>query len=387
MKFTPEVIQEIKRRIKIVDLIGETVTLERAGAYYKGRCPFPHGGTPDNPIYEDTPSLIVYPDSNSYYCYGCGRGSRDSGSTGSDVISWVRDLKHMSFADACLYLVQKAGIPVEEESPEIKRLKSKTTEKNRVFYKALKKNKECLEYLHSRGINDKMIATWRLGLVTEKHKGAGRIAFPVIDPYGKDTLGFGYRSMDGSEPKYFNDVSNAIYDKGSLLYGLNFAQQPIRDKGFVIVVEGYVDVILLHHYGADNTVGIMGTAFTEKQQNLLRNYTKNIILWLDGDDAGERSIDRHLPSLLEKGFNIKVILTPGKDPDEVATSGGLEAAIKSAFPAIPWFLGRILDGFEYSLYSLKQEVMNKITPILTAISDLNERALAQDIVNRRLGLT
>lgn len=153
------------------------------------------------------------------------------------------------------------------------------------------------------------------------------------------------------------------------------------------MVEGYVDVLLLHKYGYYNTVGIMGTSFTDRQQKLLRTYTKNIMLWFDGDGAGERSMERHLPSLLEKGFNVKIILTPGQDPDEVVRSNTTAYAVDTARPAVPWFLGRMLDKFDYDVYALKEKVIERVTPILTAISDVNQKVLAQDLVSRRLGIT
>lgn len=209
MAIPSSLIKEIKRKTDIVSLIGETVQLEQRGNVYIGCCPFPHGGSVDSPVYETTPSLVVYPDSQSYYCYGCGRGEKGRSSTGSDCISWVRDLKNLNFSEAVEYLAKRAGIDLPLPEPvkhnqEIQKALEEPTERNVLFCRTLIANNAALEYLQKRGITMESIKEFRLGLVPNdrKYHAAGRLAFPVLDMNNKYTLGFGYRAMDNSQPKY-----------------------------------------------------------------------------------------------------------------------------------------------------------------------------------------
>lgn len=186
--------------------------------------------------------------------------------------------------------------------------------------------------------------------------------------------------------KYINDKASDIYKKGSLLYALGHAIDAIKSTQTAIVVEGYIDAIILHQFGQKNVVATMGTAFTDEQMDCLRALCDTIILWPDGDNAGKQSVTRHLPSLLEKGFRVELILTPDKDPDEVAIDGDLEKVVAKAMPAIPWVLNLILEEYDCHSFKIKTAALEEVMPILKSISNPIDRQVAEATVRKRLNI-
>lgn len=330
-----KILEEIKSRLDIVDLISNYVELKKAGQNYKGLCPF-HS--------EKTPSFVVSPDKQIYHCFGCGEGG--------DIFSFIMRHDNISFPEAVKTLARKAGVTIRERKGEISEegIRYKLMELNkealRIFQENLKRSKEAQSYLEKRGIGIEAISTFSLGYSVRswsylynklREKGftdslmlqagliaqgdslhdifRGRIIFPIKNIHG-DVIAFGGRVTDDSQPKYLNSPDTVIFKKGENLYGLDIAREEIRKKGYVIITEGYLDVITAHQKGFSNTVAPLGTALTEAHLLILKRFTKKAILVFDGDEAGVRAAHRSIPMLFSQSFRIKILLLPqGEDLD------------------------------------------------------------------------
>lgn len=331
-----KVLEEIKSRLDIVDLISDYVELKRAGQNYKGLCPF-HS--------EKTPSFIVSPDKQIYHCFGCGEGG--------NIFSFIMRYDNIAFPEAVKILAKRAGVDIREkrkETPE-EGIRYKLIELNRealrIFQDNLKRSKDALSYLDRRGIDAVTIKTFSIGysmkrwsylydqlknkgftdslmlqagLITQGDKGLhdifrGRIIFPIKNIQG-EVIAFGGRVIDDSKPKYLNSPDTVIFKKGENLYGLDMARQEIRKKGFVIITEGYLDVITAHQRGFSNTIAPLGTALTEAHLSRLKRFTKKAILVFDGDEAGRIAAKRSIPILFNQDYRTKILLLPqGEDLD------------------------------------------------------------------------
>ncbi|MSS62462.1 DNA primase [Velocimicrobium porci] len=349
MFYPEELIEEIRQRNDIVDVIGSYVKLQKKGSNYMGLCPF-HS--------EKTASFSVSGAKQMYHCFGCG--------VGGNVITFIMEYENYNFLEAIRYLAQRAGVslPEVEYSEEERKkadFKSRLLEVNKeaakYFYVQLKsdRGKPAHDYLTNRQLSEEIIVKFGLGysnkysddlyqylkqkgyednllkesgLVTiDEAKGANdkfwnRVMFPIMDVNNR-VIGFGGRVMGDGMPKYLNSPETKIFDKSRNLYGLNLAR--ISRKNYIILCEGYMDVIALHQAGFNNAVASLGTAFTGLQASLLKRYTDEVFLSYDSDGAGTKAALRAIPILKEAGLTAKVIdMRPYKDPDEFIKALGKE---------------------------------------------------------------
>lgn len=350
MFYSDELIEEVRSRNDIVDVISSYVSLKKKGSSHFGLCPFHN---------EKSPSFSVSRDKQMYYCFGCGAGG--------NVFTFLMEYENMTFPEAMQALAGRAGmeLPVQESSPESRReadARARLREMNKLaaqyFYVLLhhKRGEKGLCYLRQRGISDETIRRFGLGYadiyrddlyqflrqrgytdeelkssglvaISEKYGGSdkfwNRVIFPIMDVNNR-VIGFGGRVMGDGNPKYLNSQETKLFDKSRNLYGLNFARSSRRKE--LILCEGYLDVISMHQAGFTNAVASLGTAFTTGHGILLKRYTDRVVLSFDSDDAGIRAAIRAIPILKEAGLSIRVLnLEPYKDPDEFIKGAGVEA--------------------------------------------------------------
>ncbi|WP_053957549.1 DNA primase [Inediibacterium massiliense] len=360
--FDEELIEEIKERNPIIDVVSRYVPLKKSGSTYKGLCPFHH---------EKTPSFVVSEEKQFYHCFGCGKSG--------DAIQFVMQMEHIDFIDAIHMLGDWAGISIEEHATSDRQreeihIKNQLYEINReaalFYYKNLFQTGNIgLNYLHERGLNIQTIKKfglgyaknqWELlnryllskgydqkliykaGLVIKRKTKDGyydrfrnRVIFPIINVSGK-VIGFGGRIIDEGEPKYLNSPETPVFNKGNHLYGLNLSKDEIRKKKQIIVVEGYMDVIGLYEGGIYNAVASLGTALTKSQGYLLKRYADEVMIAYDGDTAGKAATLRGLDVLKDVGCKVKVVdLSDGVDPDEYVRKKGRDAFLEEIQKALP----------------------------------------------------
>ncbi len=348
MRYSEDIIEEVRVRNDIVDIVSGYVKLQKKGSNYFGLCPFHN---------EKSPSFSVSPAKQMYYCFGCGAGG--------NVITFVMEYENYSFSEAFKMLADRAGVklPVEEYSKEAREqedLRAALLEMNKLaasyFYYQLKKpqGEAGYRYLKDRQLSDETIVRFGLGysnktsddlyrylrgkgyedsvlkqsgLVTIEEKGShdkfwNRVMFPIMDVNNR-VIGFGGRVMGAGEPKYLNSPETKLFDKSRNLYGLNYARLS-REK-YILICEGYMDVIAMHQAGFTNAVASLGTAFTTQHAQLLKRYTDKVILTYDSDGAGQKAALRAIPILRDVGVSIRVLnMEPYKDPDEFIKNLGAE---------------------------------------------------------------
>ncbi|MDR5586632.1 MULTISPECIES: DNA primase [Clostridium] len=371
MQIPQEIIEKVKEQTDIVDIISESVRLKRTGKNYIGLCPF-HS--------DKTPSFSVSQEKQIYKCFACGEAG--------NVLTFIMKQKNLTFVEAVKYLANKANIPINLHSNETPQFIKKreilykiNVETGRYYFTNLQKIHLAKDYFLNRGIKEATIKkfglgysknSWRdlitylrtkgykddflieAGLVSKnQEKGniydrfRNRVMFPVFDVKGR-VIGFGGRVLDDSKPKYLNSPETTIFQKGINLYGLNFAVKNKLKEDYMIIVEGYMDLITLHQYGVTNVVASLGTALTNNQAKLLKRYTNNVIISYDADIAGQTATLRGLEILRNSGFEVKVLVIPqGKDPDEFVRSNGKDAFLKlarEALPLIEYRIKRIREG-------------------------------------------
>lgn len=365
MRYEEDLIEEIREKNDIVDVISGYVSLKKKGSSWFGLCPFHN---------EKSPSFSVSRDKQMYYCFGCGQGG--------NVYTFLMEYNRLSFVEALSELASRAGVELPEttQSPEEKKqadarvILKEMNKQAAVYYHYLLKSsrgKKAMDYLQNRGISQEMIQRFGLGysdiyrddlyqflkskgytdyqmkessLVTidsvrgSYDKFMNRVMFPIMD-VNQRVIGFGGRVMGDGEPKYLNSRETVLFDKGRNLYGLNYAKRS-RNQG-IILCEGYMDVISLHQAGFTNAVAPLGTAFTPNQVLLLKRYTDEVILSFDSDGAGVRAALRALPILRENGLRARVLsMKPFKDPDELIKAEGQEGYQKRLNEAEP---GRMFE--------------------------------------------
>ena len=366
MYYPDELIEEIRTRNDIVDVISGYVRLQKKGSSYFGLCPFHN---------EKSPSFSVSRQKQMYYCFGCGAGG--------NVYTFLMEYENFSFPEAVRFLAERAGmeLPEEEMNEEARRQmdeKARLREMNKLaanyFYYLLhsKRGKRGLEYFKKRGITEETIRHFGLGFadiysddlyrflkskgykdeelkdsalvsIDEKRGGSdkfwNRVMFPIMDVNNR-VIGFGGRVMGDGTPKYLNSRETKLFDKSRNLYGLNFARKTRKNE--IILCEGYMDVISMHQAGFTNAVAALGTAFTSGHGTLLRRYTENVILSFDSDEAGQRAVLRAIPILKDAGLNVRVLdLAPHKDPDEFIKEQGKEALEERIRKAVSSFMFQI----------------------------------------------
>ena len=335
---------EIKSRCNIVDVVGRVVPLKRAGANYKGICPFHN---------EKTPSFVVSEQKQIFTCFGCG-------ATG-DVIEFVKRYNNLDFVGAAEALAKEYGIDISGSFTSSSKDKEELYEINRqaarYWYKKLReKANPGYAYMQKRGISNDILNkfgigfaedSWQdlydhltgmgfgeeklyaLGLISRSQKTGkyydkfrNRVIFPIINTSGK-VIGFSGRIIGDGEPKYLNSQESGIFLKKNNLYGLNLAVKEIKNDDRIILVEGQMDVVSLYQSGIRNVSASLGTALTENQARLIKRYTKNVVLSYDADKAGQKAADRGIDILYSEGLIAKVMqVSDGKDPDEFVKTHG-----------------------------------------------------------------
>ncbi|MCD6390469.1 MAG: DNA primase [Dehalococcoidia bacterium] len=396
------VITEIKQRLDIVELVSEYVTLQKAGRNFKGLCPF-HS--------EKHASFFVFPEQQSWHCFGaCG--------TGGDIFSFIMKKEGIDFGQALRLLAQKGGItlsPIETSD------KARDEKKERLFqinesaaeyYHHLLLNTKAGEaarsYLSKRNVKHEIIKGFRLGfspdawealknylqgkgytekelieagLIIERDEGGSydrfrnRLMFPICDDRGR-VSGFGARVLDDSLPKYINSPQTQIFDKGSILYGIDKAKSAIRKKNLAIIVEGYMDVLTAHQHDWQNVVGSMGTSLTERQVERIKRLTNNITLALDADLAGEEATLRGRAILAYSNAEANVILLPqGKDPDEVISENPAlwEKLVEQAMPILDFAFQSVLSKVDINKARDKSLAVEKLLPSIYEIKDPTQK--------------
>ncbi len=421
------VIDEIKDRIDVVELISGYVPLQKAGRNYKALCPF-HADT--------APSFIVFPDGQRWHCFGaCG--------TGGDIFTFLMKKENLDFSEALRILAERAGISLsprtdeQEAQDERQRLLREINSAAAQYYHHLLVHSPLAqiarEYLAKREIAEE---TWRdfqlgyalpewealshhliakgyteadifaAGLSVERESGGhydrfrGRLIFPIHDKKGS-VLGFGARALDDSVPKYVNTAQTPLFDKGNILYGIHVAKGAIRDAGAAIIVEGYTDVLMAHQHGYRSVVAAMGTALTESQVRTLRKLTKSFILAMDADAAGKQASLRGL-EVVKKHYgvehrqspeikaayqhiwlkkyvdaNIKVITMPaGQDPDDVIRKDPEQWAqlVDQALPLMEYYFQVAAAGKDLGSAEGKSMLVRQLLPLMKEIGDGIERA-------------
>lgn len=369
MRYSDDVIEEVRTKNDIVDVVSQYVKLTRKGSSYFGLCPFHN---------EKTPSFSVTPAKQMYYCFGCGAGG--------NVFNFIMEYENYTFGEALSHLAQRAGVelPKIEYSREAKEKAERKVlllEINKkaaqYFYYQLRREggKAAYQYLTGRGLSEETIKKFGLGYSDKysddlykymKAKGYSdellresglfnaderrgmydkfwnRVIFPIMDVNNR-VIGFGGRVMGDGKPKYLNSPETKIFDKSRNLYGLNVART--TRKNYLILCEGYMDVISMHQAGFTNAVASLGTALTSGHASLLKRYTEEVLLLYDSDEAGIRAALRAIPILREAGVNAKVVsLKPYKDPDEFIKNMGAEAFEERLLNASDSFLFRVHTG-------------------------------------------
>ena len=372
MYYSEDIVEEVRMKNDIVDVISGYVKLQKKGSSYFGLCPF-HS--------EKSPSFSVSRDKQMYYCFGCGAGG--------NVFTFIMEYENYSFVEALKMLAERAGVELPEmeyskEAKEKANLKNTLLEMNklaaRYFYSQLKgKNGEhAYRYLTDRGLTDTTITQFGLGYsnkysddlykflrekgysddlirqaglinTDEKHgiydKFWNRVMFPIMDANNR-VIGFGGRVMGDGKPKYLNSPETLIFDKSRNLYGLHRART--SRKPYFLICEGYMDVISLHQAGFTNAVASLGTALTAGHASLIKRYVSEVYLTYDSDEAGTKAALRAVPILKEAGISAKVIrMDPYKDPDEFIKNLGAEAFEQR--------IGKARNGFMFSLEILERQ--------------------------------
>lgn len=350
MYYPDDIVEEVREKNDIVDVISGYVKLQRKGSSYFGLCPFHN---------EKSPSFSVSPDKQMYYCFGC--------QAGGNVFTFVMEYENYSFPEALKMLSDRAGVklPEQEYSKEARKqqdLKTQILELNKqaakyYYYQLRTENgRQAMDYLTGRELSDETIKKFGLGFankysddlykylkkqgvsdellkesglvnVDEKHgmydKFWNRVIFPIMDVNGR-VIGFGGRVMGDGKPKYLNSPETKVFDKSRNLYGLNIART--SRKKCLLVCEGYMDVISLHQAGFNNAVASLGTALTTQHASLLKRYTEEVILTYDSDEAGVKAALRAIPILKAAGLSARVLqMQPYKDPDEFIKTLGADA--------------------------------------------------------------
>lgn len=399
MYYGEDIVEEVRQKTDIVDLVGQYVHLKKKGSSYFGLCPF-HG--------EKTASFSVSPGKQIFYCFGCGKAG--------DSIRFLMEYENLSFVEALEELAERANVTLPKEEKKDKGeedLRYKILEINKqaaLFYvKQLRseKGKQGLAYCAKRKLSGESITHFGLGyagkerdslyqyckslgfkdrvlqesgLFSFKENGVydkffNRLIFPIMDLHNR-VIGFGGRVMGDGEPKYLNSPETKLFDKSRNLFALNFSRK--SRANYFILCEGYMDVISLHQWGFSEAVAALGTAFTEQQADLMKRFNSLIYLCFDSDGAGKKACKRAISILREKKLEGKVIcLSPYKDPDEFLKAEGKEAfekRIEEAKNAFLWEVEEKKTEFDLHDPAGMQKYMESIAELLrTSFSDPVER--------------
>lgn len=429
------VVDAIKARIDIAELVGAKVNLRRAGKLLKGLCPFHQ---------ERTPSFVVYPDEGRYHCFGCAKSG--------DAFTWLRDTQGLEFGEALKELSRRTGVPLPERQaredarpdPEGEASRQALVEAARYFQRQLIDSPDAgaaRDYLRRRGVTRASLDAFAIGWAPEARTGlvdhlarkgftfaqlelAGlamateqgrrdrfraRVTFPIRDRAGT-VVGFGARTLGDAQPKYLNSPQTPYFDKGATLYGLDLARGPIRQERQAVVVEGYMDVVVPHQVGFRNVVAALGTSLTDRQVEALKRYTGTIILALDSDLAGQAATLRGLEvarvalasaarpapgSVARGGFlttqagELRIaVLSGGKDPDEIVREDPdrWRSIISTAVPMVDHKIAIETAGVSLDDPGAKVRVVRELARFLALVPDPVEWSHYVDRIAQRLRL-
>jgi DNA primase len=389
------VIDEVKQRTDIIEVVNQYTSLTKAGRTFRGLCPF-HA--------EKTPSFFIYPEQQTWHCFGaCG--------TGGDVYSFVMKKEGMDFGEALRFLADRAGINIStrvEFEVEGKEKLYKANQAAAQYFHELLLNspagEKARKYVAGRSFLSQTVNDFQLGfsltswdalkqylmnegytenelldagllLKTEEGKTRDRfrnmLMFPINNARGR-TTGFGARVLDDSQPKYINSPQTTIFDKSNSLYGINLAAAAIRQQDRVVLVEGYMDVITAHQNGIHNIIASMGTSITEKQVSTIKKLTRNITLALDADTAGEEAMLRCVGYENSLDSEITVVILPEeKDPDDVIKQdiNKWHSLVAEALPVIDYTFNIVISKLNLNTAKDKSLVANRLLPIISEIKD------------------
>lgn len=391
-------ISELKARNDIEDVVGSYVNVKRRGRNLVGLCPF-HS--------EKTPSFTVYPDSQSFYCFGCGAGG--------DVVTFVRRMENLDYIEAVKLLAQRAGLAMPEDGYDDSFAKRKTRileinrETARFYHQCLISpvGKKGLDYLRERGLSDKTIRHFGLGFAPESWDAAikhllgkgfrmdeltdaaiavksargsyydqfrGRVIFPIIDIRG-NVIAFGGRVMDGKGPKYLNSPDTPVFKKSRNLFALNFAKA-IKEPA-LILAEGYMDVVALHQAGFANAVATLGTSLTSEQARMISQYAEEVVIAYDADGAGQKATNRAINMFGEIGLKVRVLkVKDAKDPDEFIKKFGaarFRLLLEGAGSAMEFEIGKLRQKYDLESSDGKVGFLKEFAQFMAGIRNPIER--------------
>ena len=408
-----QIIEEIKARNDIVDVISSYTALKRAGSNMQGLCPF-HS--------EKTPSFTVFTANQGYYCFGCGAGG--------DVITFIRQIENLEYIPALEFLAKRAGITLPENTRQANggfdrtRMLSMNRDAARFFRECLFDETigaEAMAYLNKRGLGSATIKRFGLGFspsgfsaltrhmrnlgYTEEELIAGflcgrsqksgglfdyfrnRVMFPIIDVSG-NVIAFGGRVMDDSQPKYLNSSDTPVFKKSKNLFALNFARTACANE--LILCEGYMDVIALHAAGFTNAVATLGTAITPEQARIMSRYTKKVLISYDSDSAGQKAANRAIGILGEVGLDVRVLKISGaKDPDEFIKKFGADKFAKqleASHGKFEYNMENVLARYDISIPDEKVKACAALCSIIADVYSSAEREVYISAVSKKLEL-
>ncbi len=411
MAFPAAFIDELIARNPIEDVVGQYVSLKRSGANMFGLCPF-HG--------EKTASFSVAPDKGIYYCFGCHKGG--------GAINFMMEIEGLTYPDAVRSLAKRAGMDVPEDEQyqsryrQQERLWALNKEAARFFHSQLYApvGAQGLQYVQKRGLSKGILTQFGVGyapdswnalvdamrkkgytdqelrdadLVGEKNgriydRFRNRVMFPIIDVRG-NVIGFGGRVLDNSTPKYLNTSETIIFNKRKNLFGLNLAKK--SKQGFLILVEGNIDVITLHQYGFDCAVASLGTSLTEEHAALLSRYTEQVVLTYDSDEAGQRAAKRAIPMLEKVGIRVKVLkMRDAKDPDEFLHKFGPDAfrlLLEESSNRVDYQLGAIEAKYDLKDDDQKIRYVQEAAELICTLDSSVKREVYGTRVAEKAGIT
>ncbi|MDZ7611345.1 MAG: DNA primase [Candidatus Moranbacteria bacterium] len=407
-----EVTDQIKERLNVAELVGEYLKLEKAGTNYKALCPFHN---------EKTPSFMVNPERNFWYCFGCQKGG--------DVFTFVMEMEGLEFREALERLADRSGVEIprfKKKDPREKQQKEKLYEivesANQFFQNQLSSSplgSQAKKYLQERSIPEDQISQFQIGLAPDSWSSLleyllesgyslsdiaktgllvqkantsgggksdyydrfrGRIMFPISDQVGK-IVGHSARVMPGgdeSSAKYINTPQTEIYDKSRILYGLNLAKTAIKREGFAVVVEGNMDVMASFGAGVENIVAVSGTALTPEQIDILKRYTANVKLCFDMDEAGQKAVFSSVQTCLEREVDTEVVLLPDgfKDVNDLTIKdpSSWKKAVEASSPVMEYFFSAITNRHDRNNPKGKRLIASEFLNIVKHIADPIEQS-------------
>ena len=422
MLYPQHFIDELKNRADLVRIVEQHLPLKKKGQNWWGNCPF-HG--------EKTPSFSVNPSKGFYKCFGCSKGG--------NAFTFVMEIEGLNFPEAIKRVAEISGVPLPEpvDDGKFRQTKRQREEKKQLAEQVVELNNYALEfwenhlrennshaklareYLEKRGLSEQTLKTFRIGYAPDswdalmshlKSKGAdgklveqsglvsvneeknrvydrfrGRVMFPVLDLNGKP-VAFGARILDRGEPKYLNSPETPAYVKGQHLYGLFQNREEIRQKKFVILVEGYLDLIALYQFGIGNCAASLGTALTPEQSKLLHRFTHQVVINYDGDNAGIKAARRAIEVLLPQDFEIKVLVLPdGQDPDDFLRASGAEVYNQmrgNAFPFLQFVMDNAVRRRNLASPRAKAEAIEDVLPVISVLKNpINKRESFDQAMN------